>query len=369
MFTVWQYLQMNFACGSRVAWLVSAALVSTSCGGTGSTTDAAADAASDASGTVDSAVPLDAPAADGMADVSLPSPLSVDVVAAADAEAGSTVEFSCRVGGGSLPADLSYAWSVDGAPVDGEATARLVLPESEGDITIKCTVTDSLGRMASSEIVIPVLVRQSMLVARFPFDGDTLDASGNGHDAVTDDPQFRNQHAGAESGRSLYHILPDRVVVPHAAALSLTTYSITMWVRPELTELGTRTLISKAPEGDYGNYTLYMNSSDGSPSRALNFVHDTEAGLFGTLATNGGIYRDEWTHLAVVLQPDATLVSYVNGVRTVSRADVGVPLTNEGDLRIGYGPRGAFVGRIDEVRIYAEALAEADVMTVYESPY
>jgi hypothetical protein len=69
-----------------------------------------------------------------------------------------------------------------------------------------------------------------------------------------------------------------------------------------------------------------------------------------------------WTHLAATYD-GSSLRLYVNGSLAAERATSGVLATSSRPLRIGHNDvnGGVFLGRIDEVRVYARALTAQEI--------
>lgn len=76
---------------------------------------------------------------------------------------------------------------------------------------------------------------------------------------------------------------------------------------------------------------------------------------------------NEWTHVAMVYD-GAEVRIYVNGELDGSKPQSGEVRQSDNELRIGRGePAGYFLGSIDEVAIFASALAEGDIREIMET--
>ena len=162
--------------------------------------------------------------------------------------------------------------------------------------------------------------------------------------------------SGRFGGALTFDGVNDRVTVPHAASLALTT-GVTMeaWVAP--TALGGwRTVLLKERSRRAELGALRLRRRGGGPSAYATGA--SELGASGTAALS----LTAWTHVAGTYD-GATLRLYVNGVQVATRALTGALAAGTAPLSIGgNGVWGEwFAGRIDEVRVYNRALGAADV--------
>ena len=179
------------------------------------------------------------------------------------------------------------------------------------------------------------------------------DASGTGN-AGTIAGATRTA-SGRFGGALSFDGVNDRVTVPHAASLALTTgLTLEAWVAPAA--LGDwRTVLLKERSGGL-SYALYASDGGSRPAAFARGASDVDATGTAALTLN------DWTHLAAT-HDGATLRLYVNGVQVATRALAGSLAAGTAPLSIGgNGVWGEwFSGRIDEVRVYNRALAAADV--------
>ncbi len=212
----------------------------------------------------------------------------------------------------------------------------------------------------------------STLVAWWPLDGDTSDASGNGHDgtlvgAPAASAGVNNFTAGALD----FDGAGTRIDVPYSSELNPDDFTVTLWARPHGAIAGQLTSPFANRDESPGplNHGFSLNLNDG----AWDFwTGDGDASwdvLTGPLATS----TDRWWHLAITYDSASDLKNlYVDGELAASDTGVGQYVKNGSveneDLHIGAGQDdglGAFFdGELDDVALFRVALSQAEIQTI-----
>ena len=153
------------------------------------------------------------------------------------------------------------------------------------------------------------------------------------------------------------------VLIPHDDALSLTTFSITAWVK--LVDIGAyQGLVEKsAIVGDVRNYYLAI-----TPDGIL--YGGFKGGNGWNSCVSEKVTDEEWHHVAVTYDMESIL-TYVDG-ESFSEIAIGEeggidPLQNDAPVTIGVVNTNGGApaqGIIDEVGIFNDALTEADVKDI-----
>lgn len=155
----------------------------------------------------------------------------------------------------------------------------------------------------------------------------------------------------------------DRVSVPDADALEQPNFSISAWVvlndfAPP-SHISARILDKTNAATD--GYYLLVRTED---------THKIRFGIAGAFSdSTDPIELGEFTHLAGTY--DGSIIRlYVNGLLVGSTSHGAGLLTNSLDLSIGNsaGQNRAWLGTIDDVRIYDSAITASDVMDLYLDP-
>ena len=155
------------------------------------------------------------------------------------------------------------------------------------------------------------------------------------------------------------------VSVADSASLDLTTgMTQEAWVRPSALGGDWRTVLLKERPGGLV-YSLYAHGTDSTNVPMTEISINGAATVAGTSTLPLGV----WTHIASTYD-GATMRFFVNGVQVAQRAQTGSIVTSTGALRIGANTiwREAFVGDIDEVRIYNRGLTAAEIQGDMNQP-
>ncbi|HYQ26247.1 MAG TPA: LamG domain-containing protein [Polyangiaceae bacterium] len=222
----------------------------------------------------------------------------------------------------------------------------------------------------------------SGLVARYTFEGNASDSSGQGRNGT---PSGTISYPSEHGGKALYLDGQGGVVtVADAASLRFTKFTACAWVKPE--EGGGNSRIFE--KGSDSSYRLFVR--DGQAVLGLN-----TSGGFKEVASRKFVPPRAWTHLCATYD-GATVGFYLNGVADLSQdsdalndpdyagwsaADkqayqdahsrsVPGPLINDTSaLTIGSKPGGTagdrFTGYVDDLRFYNRVLTAAEITTTY----
>jgi hypothetical protein len=187
------------------------------------------------------------------------------------------------------------------------------------------------------------------------------DSSGNGHTGTISGAAWTTQ---GKFGNALsFDGVNDWVTVNSSALLSLTTaMTVEAWVFPTTSSGARNVLIKEGINRD--TYNLYARSGGGK-SEIYAFI-----GGQNRSAESNAVAANVWTHIAGTYD-GTTLRLYINGVEVAANnLASGSILTSNNPLRIGGNSIWGefFQGRIDEIRIYARALTQAEIQLNMNTP-
>lgn len=207
-------------------------------------------------------------------------------------------------------------------------------------------------------------------LAHWAFDengGTTVsDSSGSGHSGNVNGAQWVSD-APSGSASALKFDGVDDVVEVGAVDGSGQALTIAMWFKADDFGVSDARLISKST-GTAANAHYWMLSTTESGGSKLRFRLRTGGDTTTLVASSGTLSPGVWTHAAVVYDGSMMRI-YKDGVEVGSTAKSGTLATSGSVLvAIGNQPSGAgsapFDGAIADVRIYGEALTQADVATL-----
>ena len=185
------------------------------------------------------------------------------------------------------------------------------------------------------------------------------DASGNGNSGTINGATWTT--SGKYGNALSFNGSNALVTVNNAPSLQLTSaMTLEAWVYPTNVNSAWRDVIYK------GNDNYYLEGTSTNSSRPA--AGAIFGGVYGEVYGTNALTANTWSHLAATYD-GATMRLYVNGVQVASRAQTGAIATSTNPLQIGgdsiYGQY--FAGRIDEVRVYNQALNQTLSRTIITS--
>jgi hypothetical protein len=204
--------------------------------------------------------------------------------------------------------------------------------------------------------------------AHYPFSGDANDASGNGHHATVYGATLCPDGSGvANSAYSLDG--NDYIAAPTSPTVTTSaTFATWVYMNPG-GEVGY--IMNKGTYLVPETYSLTINRPTPEAFPRLQ-ARVNAGGVYYWATSDEELLEEVWTHVAGVYDGDGSgLTLYVNGHPVANTPAPGSldqntePLVFGGDV----GNPGSFIeGRIDEVRIYDEALTQSQVMALVPEP-
>ena len=194
------------------------------------------------------------------------------------------------------------------------------------------------------------------------------DASGNGNIGACSSPSCPTMGLPGKAGTAAsFNGINDQITIPDSPSLRLNQFTIALWVYPTQLKGDFQPLLAKEDSsGANRNYGLYIAPSTMQVRYAVwasNCTTRFSANSVGQLALN------TWNYV-VFTYDGATESLYINGVldssnpaSTPSLCQAAVPV-NIGKETSVFQP---FVGNLDNIQIYGQALSAAAVSSLYSS--
>ncbi|MFH1316243.1 MAG: S8 family serine peptidase [Candidatus Woesearchaeota archaeon] len=216
------------------------------------------------------------------------------------------------------------------------------------------------------------------LIAYYPLDGNAVDFSGNGHDGIV----FGVDAVEGVLNQSFYFegIPSDNVTVPLDDQLMVEGgLTVSAWVRAEdvPSDVNYKGMVIVTT-----HYFTPSNQKGWSLGKNYGTVDEFEFVLFDENSTSYGVvydqffseYLDKWVFLTGVFKPDEFIRLYVNGEMVLENTtDIPALISYNSSVPLTIGKRsdkagqGMWNGSIDEVKIYARALNDSEILDEYES--
>lgn len=210
------------------------------------------------------------------------------------------------------------------------------------------------------------------LVAYYPFDGNVLDASGNGNNGTLyGNAAYTSGLLGSGAlhldGNGSYALIPD------SSSLRLSQYTISCWAK--LTDVtdpsGCDSLVRKDWSIGKDSYCLYV-ITPGNSIDPLSPAIQSYASSGNSCAAYGStpVTVNQWVNI-VGTYDGITMKMYLNGNPTGQTSWSGTPAYDNHPIIIGGDqPDGLqwINGDIDDVRIYNRALSQAEISQLVPEP-
>jgi hypothetical protein len=216
-------------------------------------------------------------------------------------------------------------------------------------------LTNSFGSVTSQDAMLTLTPNTlfSGLLAYYPFDGDALDASGNGRDGAVQGAVLTTNRLG-QADRAYRFNGASYIQVNNLDPDDYTNgFSFGLWVDPETTG----GWLDWNPDGGWGSTFIQMDGS-------LHFRVGT-----GDPATDHAVDASlmpfsQWSHVLVTHSPTTDSL-YVNG-QQLGQWPSHLMQGNVNYLRIGQGSNfSGFTGAIEDVVVYGRELSAAEALGLY----
>jgi hypothetical protein len=264
-------------------------------------------------------------------------------------------------------------FELDGQPLGTDSSAPFAVSwdtttASAGPHQLRAVASDAAGNQTTSTAV-SVTVDNSVPagpvpVAAYAFEdgagANLTDVTGKGHTGAIREATWTT--AGKYGKALTFDGTNDWVTINDANDLDLTSaMTLEAWVYPTR-NTAWRTAIMKENGSDLA-WGLYSSGSAKPSAWAA-----TSTGMGSTTGPTAPALNT-WTHMAATYD-GSTLRLFVNGTQVSSAARTGPLATGTGPLRLGGNSIWAewFTGRLDDVRIYNQALTPTQIQTDMNTP-
>ncbi len=210
------------------------------------------------------------------------------------------------------------------------------------------------------------------LVGYWPLDGDATDASGNGNDGtITGNVTPTADRFGNPDGAmSFGGGANDKIDLGTGPDLQITgEMTLAAWVLLRDGNPNNGRVIAKAGGGGQRCWSLNTELLSGGVANPATFQIARDANTNLSVLDTQSLPTDEWVHMAGVFRPDEAIEIYVNGELRISNTTSIPAQQHNNSLAVLIGNRAGanncgWYGSIDEVRVYNEALSQAQISSI-----
>ena len=309
--------------------------------------------------------------ADAAADQALTSRIGFIMSDQIDVTSLTTNSFIVRpVGGAAIPGTYSTQMGMINFKPDSllatNTTYEVVLPVGG----VRDTVGNGLAQAFYSRFSTGGAIQGATntdLVARWPFDNTTTDASGNGHTAqLLNGATFSTNFVEGTASLGLDGVND----YASSSAISLSNqFTIAMWARIPSGTTNIQSLAANGPSGFSGNGFRFFVNTYQTANQRLNV--ETGNGTNGaSFTSNTNVFAlDTWNHVAFVADRTAgTGKVFYRGVQVAS-GTIRTDFVTTATIALG-ALNGSFPmkGNLDDVRIYQHALSSNEITAILNGP-
>lgn len=212
------------------------------------------------------------------------------------------------------------------------------------------------------------------IVAYYPFNGNAIDESGNGHNGQVEGAQLTTDRFGHEN--SAYHFdgKDEYILIPTSDQFQFEQFSISVWFYLDENLGYTQARIINRQKTGHGSESWGLevkgeNYGSTGPGNNLDF-HAGNCNYDGIAHLNSktDLNTRKWYHIVVIHSGDSTFI-YINDKLDSKRETYGPPCS-ENNEPIAIGVSHAtnefyFPGKIDDIRIYNRPLSEQEIDQLY----
>lgn len=265
--------------------------------------------------------------------------------------------------------DITYHWTSVGGTIDGnDSIAIWTAPDQVGTYYVSCTVQDSYGketRNGLSIVVVDTSVSSSAdLVAYYPFNGDANDESDNFHHGTVFGATVTSDRFGKKNSAYYFDGIYDHIQVANTPDLNFQdSIAVNFWIKPAVIPAqGTETYpISHGSWEERWKFTFMGNRKIRWTINTTNRIRDLDSKT--ELDTSNFFFVSG-------LYDGANMKLYINGAFDSSLPLSGLLNPTSLDLTIAQSKPGVtdynFMGILDDIRIYARALTDQEILDLYE---
>jgi uncharacterized protein (TIGR02145 family) len=218
-------------------------------------------------------------------------------------------------------------------------------------IVINATETDTL--VEENYITVNQASNEDSLVAFYPFNGNAMDETGNGHDGtVYGGATLTSDRFGNENSAYSFNGSSGYIETANSTNLNFPQYSISVWVNFTQSHIGN--VFSKHNAGVNGGFSV------GVLNQKIRFY---AAGAAYDITSTEDYNDGSWHHVAALFSGDSAYL-YIDGYLDTKCLAYGYVSTTAPVL-IGQAGNYFFNGKADDIRFYSKVLSAEEILELY----
>jgi hypothetical protein len=255
---------------------------------------------------------------------------------------------------------LAYTWTLpDGSAINqSDPVVHFNVPQTEGLYVISCEVTndDDLSITGQKQILVKGISSDTLPYAYYPLDGNVLDYSGNGRDAILIQAELTSDSRGEPDKAYKFSSGSDLILLEHEPGLNFQDkITLSFWVKLDA-------LTHEAFILSHGSWEERWKVSV-TPESRLRWTVKTSIGT-KDIDSSFLLELNRFYHFAVAYT-GYSVELYADGELDVFSGHTGLIATTTKSLTFGEKEEGVtdyfLSGTLDEVRIYNSSLAPEEI--------
>lgn len=208
------------------------------------------------------------------------------------------------------------------------------------------------------------------LLACYPFTGNSLDESGNGHNGTVYGSILTTDRFNNPNSAYSFDGVNDYIDLGLFSGFTQSNnFTISVWIQPDLVKSQTILMVYPDDFNDRFNAMAYY-SHNGTSATIWDFGDCTGG---GRLFYPGTIFSSAWQHYVYTVNQGTEMKVYKNGILQTSQPSTSTFVDRNRSLWIGGGVDWSnanfyFDGKIDDMRLYDRELTEVEIQALYTLP-
>jgi uncharacterized protein YecT (DUF1311 family) len=206
------------------------------------------------------------------------------------------------------------------------------------------------------------------LVAYYPYSGNSIDLSGNGHDGIVHGATLTTDRFGNPNSAYKFNGIDNNIIAVLNELKSATSWAVSFWMKVDYLNRGGPFSLLTSTQRYYADGFWWHLMIDGSLSYR---VHDEVSGLKYINNVSAPIEVGKWQHHLIILIKDQ-MIHYINGEKVFTWNTAFDPTKINSDnleLRIGEGYNYEncynLPASIDEIYVFNHALTDEEIRSLY----